>query len=138
MRIIVDANIILSALLKNGTTRKILLSREINFYTIPFTISEVLKYDNLIKEKSGLTSYEIKIILNTILENIEILPLKKVNSNFARALKIMKNIDPNDAPILAGAFSITNDGLWTNDKHLKLQKHAKVIDTKEMLATHFF
>ena len=134
MRIILDANIILSALMKSGTTRKIILSKEIEFYTIQYTLEEVLKYSDLIKKKSGLSDYELKIVLGTIFENIKIIPIKTVKSNFKKAFEVIKAIDPKDAPILAGAMSIPNDGLWTNDKHLKQQKLNKTISTKELLA----
>jgi len=129
-----DANIILSALMKNGITRKILLSKEIEFYTIQYTLEEVLKYNALIKRKSGLNDHELTIILDTIFENIKIIPIKNVKSNFKKAFEVMKNIDPKDAPILAGAMSIPNDGLWTNDEHLKQQKLNKTIGTKELLS----
>jgi len=134
MRIMLDANIILSALMKNGITRKILLSKEIEFYTIQYTLEEVLKYNALIKRKSGLNDHELTIILDTIFENIKIIPIKNVKSNFKKAFEVMKNIDPKDAPILAGAMSIPNDGLWTNDEHLKQQKLNKTIGTKELLS----
>jgi predicted nucleic acid-binding protein len=45
----------------------------------------------------------------------------------------MYNIDPKDAPILACALSMPNDGLWTEDKHLKKQGKAKVYNTQEMI-----
>jgi len=46
-RLVIDANIILSALIKDSTTRKILIGSAIDFYAPEYLIEEVEKYLSL-------------------------------------------------------------------------------------------
>lgn len=59
IRIIVDANIIISALL-GGKPRFILFDPKFEFITTQFTIKEVEKYIPLISKKSDVQKKEIK------------------------------------------------------------------------------
>ena len=47
--------------------------------------------------------------------------------------KIMKDIDIDDAPILACALAIKNIGIWSEDKHFEKQNKIKVWKTKDIL-----
>jgi len=49
------------------------------------------------------------------------------------ALKIMENIDINDAPILACALAIRNQGIWTEDKHFEKQGKVRMWKSIELL-----
>lgn len=49
------------------------------------------------------------------------------------AKEIMKNIDINDAPILAYALAIRNQGIWTEDKHFEKQDKARMWKSIELL-----
>ena len=49
-----------------------------------------------------------------------------------KAITIMKDIDVNDAPILACALSIPNDGIWTEDKDFERQQIVNIWKTKEL------
>lgn len=44
MRVIVDSNRIISALIKEGVSRKILSSKNIEFFTVDYVIKEINKY----------------------------------------------------------------------------------------------
>ena len=59
LRIVVDANILISALL-GGKPRFILFDPKFEFATNKFTLKEVEKYVPLISEKSGVPKREIK------------------------------------------------------------------------------
>lgn len=133
MRIIVDSNIIMSAMIKQGTTRTILTNPKIEFYTVKFAIQEIRKYKKLITKKSGLTEEEFEIMLSLTMDNIKIIEKQQAKTKLKEAKKLIEKIDSKDVPILSGALSIPNEGLWTMDKHLKKQKKAKVYNTKEII-----
>jgi len=133
MRIIVDTNIILSALIKQGKTRTILTNPLHEFYTIEFAIQEIRKYKNLVVKKSGLTEEEFEIMLSLIMDNIKIIEKKQIKQKIKEAKTIIEKTDPKDVPILASALSTPNDGLWSDDKHLKKQNTTKVYNTKEII-----
>ncbi|MBT4191822.1 MAG: hypothetical protein HOE11_00790 [Candidatus Diapherotrites archaeon] len=133
MRIIVDTNIILSALIKQGKTRTILTNPLHEFYTIEFAIKEIRKYKKLVVKKSGLTEEEFEIILSLTMDNIKIIEKKRIKQKIKEAKRLIEKTDPKDVPILASALSIPNDGLWSDDKHLKKQNKAKTYNTKEII-----
>lgn len=133
MRIIVDSNRILSALLKGGLSRKIISSQAIEFYTIDYVLKEIRKYMDYIVEKSGMPKDEIESLLGFFMENITIVTDEEVRSKMEEAEKIMKNIDIRDSPILACALAIPNDGIWTEDRHFEKQDKVKVWHSADLL-----
>ena len=133
MKIIIDTNILISSLLKDSTTRKILLNESLNFYLPEIVLSEVNKYLPYIIKKSRLSEVEIKIILNTLLENLILVPIDEYGKKIKEGMKIIGNIDEKDVQFIALALSIENDGIWPNDKHFKEQQKIKIFKTIDIL-----
>ena len=67
------------------------------------------------------------------MENINIIPEEDVKSKMKEALAIMKNIDTKDAPFIAAALAIPNDGIWSHDRHFEKQKKVKQWLAKNLL-----
>jgi len=133
MRLVVDTNILLSALIKKSATRKILLHPGFEFYAPEHIFHEIENHKNEVIKKSGLSKEEFYIVLDSVLTNAIITPENEFAKHIPKAWDIMKNIDPDDFPFLALALSFENDGIWTNDKHFLKQKEVKVWRTKELL-----
>ena len=133
MKLIVDSNRILSALIKDGLTRKLLFSKEFEFYTPDYVLEEVREYKEYVVKKTGMTFEQIELLFQIVLENINIIPEEKVKKKMEEAIKIMENIDRNDSPILACALVVPNDGIWTEDKHFEKQTKVKVWKTEELI-----
>jgi len=134
MRIIVDTNRIIAALIKHGLSRNILLSANLELHTIDYVLEEVKKYLDYVGIKSNLNKDEVKTILALAMENIAIVPSEKIRLKIGKAREIMREIDISDSPIIACALSIKNDGIWTEDKHFEKQNLIKVWKTKDLLA----
>lgn len=130
--IVVDANVILAALL-GGSARFIIFRANFNFVTTEFTIAEVEKYLDLVSEKSGVDKKEILYALN-------LMPLQIYSQSFYQkeiksARKIIGHIDPKDTDILSLALKL-NTYLWTNDKHfdkIKNQTNIHIIKTENLI-----
>ena len=133
MKFIIDTNILISSLLKDSTTREILLNESFNFYIPEIILSEVNKYLPYIIQKSELTEEELKELLNTLLENLILVPIDEYEKKMDKGMEIIGNIDENDSQFIALALSIENDGIWSNDKHFKKQKEIKVYKTIDIL-----
>ncbi|MBS3114669.1 hypothetical protein J4448_06215 [Candidatus Woesearchaeota archaeon] len=133
MRVIVDSNRIISALIKEGVSRKILSSKNIEFFTVDYVMKEINKYKATILEKSGMSAEEVSTLFSLIMENINIIPEEDVKSKMKEALAIMKNIDTKDAPFIAAALAIPNDGIWSHDRHFEKQKKVKQWLAKNLL-----
>ena len=66
MKIIVDVNVIPSALIRDSTTRKIILNSEFDLYFPEHSLHKIRKYKSYILEKSGLTEEEYDKIISTL------------------------------------------------------------------------
>ena len=132
MRLIIDTNRIISALLKRGWTREIITSANFEFYTIDYVIEELRKHKRYILNKAKMNEREFELLFNLVMENIYIVPDKKIKCQMKKAIEIMKDIDVNDSPILACALAVVNEGIWTEDKDFEKQKNVKIWKTKEL------
>ena len=133
MKLIVDTNVLISAIIKDSATRKILLSPYFEFYVPEFTFIELERHFELLKKKAGLSESNLELIIRILTENIDIISESKFQTHVSIAFDEMKNIDEYDAPFLALALSFSNDGIWSDDKHLKKQKLVRVWTTRDML-----
>ncbi|MBI5389986.1 PIN domain-containing protein [Candidatus Woesearchaeota archaeon] len=133
MRLIVDTNRIIAALLKEGTSRAIICSGKVQFFTLEYVIGEILAYKHEIIDKSKLDGNKIELLLELFLDKVEVIPDEEIKQHLQEALKIMKSIDEKDAPILACALAIDNDGIWTEDQHFRRQNAVKVWNNQEIL-----
>ncbi len=133
MKLIIDTNILISAIIKNSVTRKILLSPYFEFCVPEFTFIELDRHFELLKNKTGLSETNLKSVIKIITENIDVIPKSKFQTHTSIAFDEMKNIDEFDTPFLALALSFNNDGIWSDDKHFKKQKLVQVWTTRDML-----
>ena len=74
MRLVIDTSSIISALIKNGISRRIIVSPAIQFITPDHSLKEISKYKELICKKAKINSNEFDIILNLLYEKITIVP----------------------------------------------------------------
>ena len=135
MELVVDANVIFAALIKNSTTRKLLLLRTpspFTLYTTPFILEEVFKYLSYLAEKTETEESELLEMLMELFisADINIIPENQLRPYMKEALKVSP--DKNDAQYFAIAMSM-NCPIWSNDKRLKGQSRIKVINTAELL-----
>jgi len=132
MKIVVDTNRLISALIKDANTRQILLSGKNKFYTIEYSIWELKKHQMHIIKKSTLSPENISALFALIMSAIEIVDEKHVKKNMKEATQILKDVDTGDAPFLAAAIAINADAIFSHDKHLKQQGFVKVVTNKDL------
>jgi len=133
MKLIIDTNIFISSLLKDSTTREILLNESLNFYLPEVVLSDVNKYLPYIIKKSKLSEKEIEKLLNTILENLILVPIDEYEKKIDEGMNIIGNIDEKDTQFIALALAIENDGIWSNDKHFDKQDKIQVFKTNDII-----
>ena len=135
MEIVVDSNVVFSAMISDSTTREILLDSGHKFYSPEYIKSEITKYQDSITEKSGLTSQEFEILLNLILDEIEIQAKEEYKNELDKAEEILEDQDIKDVPFLAVAI-YKNCKIWSDDKDFQEQDIVEVITTKEMVNSY--
>ena len=133
MRLVVDTSILISSLIKQSVTREILLLPFMKFYLPEHALEEMEIHKTKINRLSGLSFDEIDILLNSLLDNISIVPAQTIRPYLKKAERIIGGIDPGDIPFVALALAVENDGIWSNDKHFKAIKQIKVWKTSDLL-----
>lgn len=135
MLLVADTNILFAAVLRDSTTRKLLLTTPIDFVVPDYAFQELDELIDEISSMNKLSREANKEIIAIIRENVSVLKIDNLIEMLDEAIQIMKDIDLTDAPILAAALSINCDGIWSEDPHLQRQLHKKIWRTKDLL--HF-
>jgi predicted nucleic acid-binding protein len=133
MIFVIDTNILISALIRDSTTRKIIVKSEWEFYYPEKSFHEVRKYKNLVLEKSGMDEQEYTEMLNYLLKHIKLVPEELIQQKLEKANKLFGKIDPDDVVFLAIALSLDNSKIWSDDSHFEKQDEVKVFKTKDMV-----
>lgn len=133
MRVVVDTNMVIAALIKDSKAREILASGEFEFFSPEFVLEEIEKYKVLIREKSGLSEDELELLISLVFEDIRIVPSYDYETFKEAAMEIMEE-DVKDAPYVACYLALKCDGIWTNDPDYSNKEGIKTLSTKELLA----
>lgn len=136
--IIADTNVILSFLLTKGITRQIITSHKDLFITPDYCYEELWR-NRARWNKNNLSDKELEDIMERV-KRYFISPVDRgvYKDELKRAEELIAH--KQDAPILALALTIENEGIWTyNTKDFdteKIKKHVRILGTKDVLTLH--
>lgn len=127
--IIVDANIILSALL-GGKPSSILFDERFQFVTAKFTVAEVRKYLPKLATKLSVLPKELTILL----EKLPILVYRKdfYKDKLKEAEMAIAKIDKKDVEVLALTMRLETY-LWSQDKDFEKCGYSKILKTHNFI-----
>ena len=109
MKIVVDTNRIIAALVKKGTTREILFNKNFTFITPEYTLIEINEHKEEIKSKTKTTEKEFEFLFDIIFEYVKIIPELEYHKFIEDCKNDLTDID--DVPILATALATNADGI---------------------------
>lgn len=132
MILVVDASVVIAALIKNGKSREILLSGKFKFIAPDFVKEEIFKYIGYIQRKSGLGKTDLDLLLNILFQEIETIPKSEYHSELNTAIEIMKE-NVNDAQYVACYLALKSDGIWTSDPDYEGKEGLKTVKTEYLL-----
>ncbi len=131
MELVIDANILMSALISTeGKTYDLIFNDRIKLFSISKLLEELEKYKSEILIKSELSKYDFDIFLSLISSKIEFIDYQEFEKFIQEAEKISPDL--NDIEYFALALKL-NCAVWTNDKRLKQQNKIKVYSTEDLL-----
>ncbi len=136
MNLVIDTNIIIAGLVRDSTTRKIILSNKLNLLSISFSKVEIEKCKKEILGKTNFSEDELNILMNLLFNKITFISDYEVSNKMKEAKEIMDKIDPSDTPFIAAALA-RNSSIWSDDNHFEKQNKIKVFKTKEVIKMHF-
>src|SRR3989338_2437622 len=131
MRLVIDTNRVIAALIKDSFSRKIILHIDAELITIPLLKEEVMKYKEMILAKSGLNETSFDLILQKLYEKMAVLNEEIIKKYRKEAGEVMDRIDPDDTQFIAAALA-THSDIWSDDLHFQKQTKIKVWKTKEI------
>ncbi len=105
MHVVLDTNILFSALIRDSATRRLILEYEGTFLFPEYIFYEAEKHKDEIFKKSGMGIDEFNKLLALILRKVNIIPSEVLEPYRQEAYEIMKNIDINDTLFVACALA---------------------------------
>lgn len=130
MKLIIDTNIIFSALIKEGKSAELIFDEQFLLFAPDFFLEEWTKYKDYILKKTSRDFVKFNNVLNNFMQVITIIPKEKYKEYMDKANKISP--DRDDADFFALALEL-NCPIWSNDKVLKKQDVVKIYSTKELI-----
>ncbi|MGZ3777300.1 MAG: PIN domain-containing protein [Mucilaginibacter sp.] len=136
MKIIVDTNIVFSAILNShGKIGELLLNKptEVQFLSPNFLLEELTFHSGKIIRLSNLNKVEYEEIKAYVIQHIEFIDIDMIGiGSWNKAAEMIGELDEKDIPFVALAIEI-DAFLWTGDKKLTKELHRKKFD--RVLAT---
>lgn len=121
MRVVVDTNIVFSAVLNsNGLIGEILFNSQgqFEFYSSEFMLDELTKYKSKLQKLTKMSETKIDLTIHQVMKNIVLIsPLAVSDSVWKEAYELATDVDEDDTPFLATAISL-EAFIWTGDKKL--------------------
>lgn len=131
MELIIDANILISALINTeGKTYDLIFNDDITLFAPEFLIEEIRKYEEEILSKSGLKKEEFELFLSLVSSKIKFIPYSEFFSSIQESEKITPDVNDIEYFALASKFHCA---IWSNDKKLKEQNQIKIYSTEELI-----
>lgn len=139
MRIVIDTNIVFSALLNtSGKLSRIILQPKtgLNFYTTNLLYEELNLHRLKLIKLAGYTTKDFNRIFELVTKRIKIINFNLIpTQDYEKAIKVALDVDQNDIEFVALTEHIKGK-LWTGDKILirGLQKNNwnKIITTNDI------
>lgn len=140
MRIVIDTNIVFSAILNtNSKVARILLQpkKRYNFYSTDQLLSEIEEHKDKIKKISNYSDLELNRIITLITNKIRFINQRLISKEaYQLAESLTSTVDIDDTEFVALAEHLKGK-LWSGDKELQrgLSKKGwnKFISTEELL-----
>jgi predicted nucleic acid-binding protein len=130
--LVVDANIVLSALIRDGATREIILDRGMDLRSPPWLWEEIAGRYEWLQNKSCLSAPALDELLRQIRARITDIPAALIEEQREKALARVGKSGRKDAPYVAAVLAVRGT-LWTHDKKLRSEARIATTTTADLL-----
>jgi len=127
---VVDANVILSALIGGKAIRVFIEAKELKFVTTDRVVGEVREYIPVLAKRKNLSRNVMEAVFSLL--ELEVVEKEAYLQHVPKALELIGRRDPDDADLVALALAL-NCPVWTNDNDLVELKEIKTLTTAEIL-----
>lgn len=134
MPLVVDANVVISALIADGTTRELLVVLDKEWLTPAVIRDEIDRHRDHIVERSDLSVERVDRFLDLLFSNyITLVPVHQFVERIEPAEQALGTVDPDDVLYLATALA-RDAGIWSDDGDFREQELVPVYTTADMAA----
>jgi len=132
MKLVIDANVVISALIADSKTRELIVTLEPDLLTPAFVHDEIENYEDLIVEKSGMKPGRVTQFIDLLFQYIEVVPADDFYPAIERADDAIGDTDPDDVLYLACAIT-TDAAIWSDDADFDEQSLVEVYSTSDVI-----
>jgi predicted nucleic acid-binding protein len=132
MKLVVDANVVISALIADSKTRGLIVTLEPDFLTPEFAHDEIENYTQLIVDKSGMHPDRVAQFVDLLFQYIEVVPPSKFHSCIEEAEAAIGETGPDDVLNVACALASDAD-IWSDDTDLREQDVVETYSTTDVI-----
>lgn len=133
MKIVLDANIFISALMGSRGKLTILTSQNHEFFAPSRIIDEIKKYKKDVCKKTGWSSEDFDAYFAALMFFVNTIEYPEYEKQLSAAQSTIGKRDSKDAVYLACALAINADFIWTEDKDFSAQNLVQVKTTDEFI-----
>ncbi len=131
--LVVDATVVISALIADAATRRCLVLLDEDFVTPELIRDEIDRHRETIGEKSDLSPARIDRFLDVLFTHyVSIVPLPRIVDDIDAAAEAIGGVDPDDVLYLATALAV-DGAIWSDDRDFHEQALVPVVTTPDMV-----
>jgi len=131
MDLVVDANEIFAALIKESKAYELIFDERLHLFSTEFFFTEFEEHSKEIREKTGKTEEELNNLLDVLIKRIALVPMEELLPYLDEAEKISP--DPDDVAYIALALKL-KCAIWSQDRKLKEnQSKVQVYSTEDLV-----
>ena len=128
----VDANVLISALMRDSTTRRLLVLGGHELHVPEYVFEEIEVHREELCSRADLTLDAFREVLGILRSHLAEHKVSDYGQQLDPALQLLKDRDVKDAPYVALALSLRADGLWTQDRGLDSMEGVRVVRTADL------
>jgi len=132
MKLVIDANVVISALIADSKTRELIVTLEPALLTPAFVHDEIENYEELIVEKSGMKPARVAQLINLLFQNIDVVPASEFYPAIGSADEAIGDTDPDDVLYLACALAC-DAAIWSDDSDFDEQNMVETYSTSDVI-----
>ncbi|MCV9388381.1 PIN domain-containing protein [Reichenbachiella ulvae] len=135
MKVIVDTNIVFSAILNtNGKIAQILSEPNVTFLSPSYLLTELVEHQNKLIKLLKSDQTKLTELKQLVIRNIHFLPEEQISpQHWIRAEELTLDVDHDDIAFVALALE-QDCPIWTGDKKLRKGiKQVVMLDTNEIV-----
>ena len=132
MKLVIDANVVISALIADSKTRELIVTLEPDLLTPAFVHDEIENYQDLIVEKSGMKPARVEQFIDLLFQYLDVIPASEFYPAIESADEAIGDTDPDDVLYLACAIAC-DAAIWSDDSDFAEQDLVETYSTSDVI-----